>query len=258
MAEKKDTPMTDRRPLIAGNWKMNCGAPADLALARAVASGASATSAELVVAPPFTLLAQAASELSGGPVALAAQNVHQEASGAYTGEVSASMLKAAGVQWVIIGHSERRQYFGETDDLVLAKTRAVFAAELKPMVCIGETLEERESGRTLEVVFKQLDAVAGALAEHEGVGVIAYEPVWAIGTGKVATPEQADEVHAAIRERLALTSGSLANNTRILYGGSVKPGNAVELMSCTNIDGALVGGASLNAEDFLAIATAAK
>jgi triosephosphate isomerase (TIM) len=168
------------------------------------------------------------------------------------------MLTAAGCGWVIIGHSERRQYFNETDESVAKKTHAVLDAGLRPIVCVGETLEEREAGKTLDVVHRQTRAVREILAKQPGVGAIAYEPVWAIGTGKVATPEQAQEVHAAIRLHLAESSPELADKTLILYGGSMKPNNAEILLACPDIDGGLVGGASLKAEDFLAIARAAK
>ncbi|HEX2731948.1 MAG TPA: triose-phosphate isomerase [Polyangiaceae bacterium] len=246
------------RALIAGNWKMNQGTESGLALAKAIVQGqARAPNADLVIAPPFTLLAQVSSAVAGSRVEVSGQNMHQAANGAFTGEISAEMLKAAGCRWVILGHSERRQYFGETDQSVQDKTRAAFAAGLGPIVCVGETLAEREAGSTFEVVSRQLAAVEALLAEHVGIGAIAYEPVWAIGTGKVATTEQAQEVHAAIRAQLARRSSSLASGTRILYGGSVKPDNAAALLACTDIDGALVGGASLKAEDFLQIAAGA-
>jgi triosephosphate isomerase len=167
------------------------------------------------------------------------------------------MLLEAGCKWVILGHSERRQYFGETDESVKAKVAAAMAAGLKPIACIGETLPERESGKTLEVCFRQLDAFADVLLKDPGFGVIAYEPVWAIGTGKVATPEQAQEVHAAIRKRLAALNVELSEKTRLLYGGSVKADNAKELLGCPDIDGALVGGAALDAAGFAKIAQAA-
>lgn len=247
--------MTTRKPLIAGNWKMNAGNESGLKLAAAIAD-AKISRADLVVAPPFTLLAQVAEKLTSSTVEVAAQNMHEKASGAYTGEISAEMLVAAGCKWVILGHSERRQYFGETDALVGEKTGVSQAANLRPIVCVGETLAEREAGETLNVVRRQLDAVTKTLAGRPGFGVIAYEPVWAIGTGKVASPEQAQEVHAAIRAHLASVSTELADVCRILYGGSVKADNAKILLGCPDIDGALVGGASLKAEDFLQIAAA--
>jgi triosephosphate isomerase (TIM) len=249
--------MTARRPLIAGNWKMNAGNGAGLDLASAVAKARSASpQADIVIAPPFTLLSQVIEKVGTSGVEVAAQNMHEKASGAYTGEISAEMLVHLGCKWVILGHSERRQFFGETDALVGEKTDAAQAANLRPIVCVGETLAERESGATLAVVRRQLDAVTKTLASRPGFGVIAYEPVWAIGTGKVASPEQAQDVHAAIRAHLASVSPELAQVCRLLYGGSVKPDNAKTLMGCADIDGALIGGASLKAEDFLQIAAA--
>lgn len=248
---------TKRRALVAGNWKMNQGTDAGLELAKAIVAGAGrAPNADLVIAPPFTLLGKAADVLKGSGVELSGQNMHQAANGAYTGEISTEMLKAVGCQWVILGHSERRQYFGETDQGVAEKTKAALAAGLRPIVCVGETLAEREAGATFDVVGRQIAAVEQLLGEP-GVAAIAYEPVWAIGTGKVATTEQAQEVHAAIRAQLARRSAALAEKTRILYGGSVKPDNAKALLGCADIDGALVGGASLKAEDFLQIAAGA-
>jgi triosephosphate isomerase len=238
---------------------MNAGGADGLALAQAVKAGASrAPHAEFVVAPPTTLLSRVSEILAGSAVAVAGQNLHEADSGAFTGEASASMLKFVGCTWVIIGHSERRQYFNETDASVAAKTATAYKAGLLPIVCIGETLAEREAGATLSVVGRQLDAVLSLLAANIGVGAIAYEPVWAIGTGKVASPEQAQEVHAAIRAQLARKSPALAEQTRVLYGGSVKASNAAELLGCADIDGALIGGASLIAEDFLEIGVRAR
>jgi triosephosphate isomerase (TIM) len=249
---------TKLRALVAGNWKMNQGTESGLELARAIVQGAArAPNADLVVAPPFTLLGKAADVLAGSAVELSGQNMHQAQSGAFTGEISAEMLKATGCRWVILGHSERRQFFGETDESVAEKTKAALAAGLRPIVCVGETLSEREAGATFSVVGRQLAAFEALLAAQPGVAAIAYEPVWAIGTGKVATTEQAQEVHAAIRAQLGRCSAALAEKTRILYGGSVKPDNAKALLACTDIDGALVGGASLKAEDFLQIAAGA-
>jgi triosephosphate isomerase (TIM) len=248
----------NRIQLIAGNWKMYQGGKTAVELAKGVVEICGKLSGvQVVVAPPATALLSVAQAVAGSAVEVAAQNLYPKDEGAYTGEISAPMIKDAGAKWVIIGHSERRQYFGETDQSVQQKTAAAIAAGLKPIVCIGETLTEREAGKTLEVVFRQLDAVIGDLAGQPGFGVIAYEPVWAIGTGKVATMEQAEEVHAAIRQRLAQKSQNLADVTRILYGGSVKPDNAVGLLGCPNIDGALVGGASLKADGFAAIVQAA-
>ncbi|MDF3070971.1 MAG: tpiA [Polyangiaceae bacterium] len=249
--------MANRKYLIAGNWKLNHGGASGLSLAEGVAKASTGVAAEVVVAPPFTALAAVASMLDGTHVEVAAQNLYPKDSGAFTGEISAPMLLEAGCKWVILGHSERRQFFGETDESVKDKVVAAMAAGLKPIACIGETLPEREAGKTLEVCFRQLDAFAEVLLKNPGYGVIAYEPVWAIGTGKVATPAQAQEVHEAIRKRLAALSPELAEKTRILYGGSVKADNAKELLGCADIDGALVGGAALDAAGFAKIAQAA-
>lgn len=250
--------MTNRIQLIAGNWKMYQGGKTAVDLAHGVvAKCGKVQGVEVVVAPPATALYNVAQAVAGSVVEVAAQNLYPKDEGAFTGEISAPMIKDAGCKWVIIGHSERRQYFGETDQSVQQKTAAAIAAGLKPIVCVGETLQEREAGKTLEVVFRQVDAVVADLAGCAGFGVIAYEPVWAIGTGKVASAEQAEEVHAAIRGRLAAKSKQLADATRLLYGGSVKPDNAAGLLGCANIDGALVGGAALKADSFAAIVAAA-
>ncbi len=248
-----------RKYLIAGNWKLNAGGAKGVELAGKVAAGTRELKGrvEVVVAPPFTALAAVAHEVEGSGVEVSAQNLYPKDAGAYTGEVSAPMLLEAGCKWVILGHSERRQYFGETDAGVCEKVRAAMSAGLRPIACIGETLAEREAGKTLEVVYRQLDAFSAELAKNPGFGVIAYEPVWAIGTGKVATNEQAQEVHAAIRQRLAGLDANLAAVTRVLYGGSVKADNAAGLLACADIDGALVGGASLEAEGFLKIVKSA-
>ena len=246
-----------RSYVIAGNWKMNAGANDGCELATNVARTTQGiTKATIVVAPPFTALAAVSSDLAGTHVQVAGQNLYPKESGAFTGEISPSMLVAAGAIWVILGHSERRQYFAETDAFVGEKVTAAIKAGLRPIACVGETLAEREAGKTLDVVFRQLDAVSGELAKRPGFGVIAYEPVWAIGTGKVATTEQAQEVHAAIRKRLSAVSAELASETSVLYGGSVKADNAAALLSCPDIDGALVGGASLDADGFGKIALA--
>jgi len=251
-----------RRLLIAGNWKMNHGGQAGIDLARAIAAECRGGNAvEVVVAPPATLLHQVADtieKVAPGKIGVSAQNVHSESSGAFTGELSASMLLEAGCQWVIIGHSERRQLFGETDEQVRAKTAAALKAGLQPIVCIGETLAEREAGRTLEVVYRQLDAFSAVINEKPGAAAIAYEPVWAIGTGKVATTEQAQEVHAAIRKRLEGVSRELSRVTRLLYGGSVKADNAPGLLGQADIDGALVGGEALKLDSFMGIVSAAR
>lgn len=237
-----------RQPLVAGNWKMHGNRAANRALLDAIVAGAG-TGAEMAVCVPFPYLAQAAERLAGTPVAWGAQNVSEHAQGAYTGEVSAAMLAEFGCRYVIVGHSERRSLYGETDELVAAKFGAVQAAGLKPILCVGETLAEREAGRTEEVVARQLDAVLGKHAKEQTV--LAYEPVWAIGTGRTATPEQAQEIHAFLRKRAT-------HGARILYGGSVKPQNASAIFAMPDVDGGLIGGASLVAEDFLAIARAAQ
>ena len=251
-----------RRPLIAGNWKLNNGGQDGIDLATAIANEARGISdVDIVVAPPATLIsrvAQAVEAAAPGKVGVAGQNLYFEASGAFTGEFNAGMLLFAGAKWVIIGHSERRQYFGETDEWVQKKTQAALNAGLTPIVCIGETLQEREAGQTLDVVNRQLDAFSAVIAKKPGASAIAYEPVWAIGTGKVATNEQAQEVHAAIRKRLAGVSPELSQKTPILYGGSVKADNALGLLRQADIDGALVGGASLKADSFLGIINAAR
>ncbi len=246
-----------RRPLIAGNWKMNAGGSDGCDLALAVArAAAELDEVDVVVAPPFTALAAVSNELYNkkSEVGVAAQNLHWEESGAFTGEVSAPMLRVAGATWVIIGHSERRQLFGETDEMVAKKIAAANAGGLKPIVCVGETLAEREAGETLAVVARQVKAAVIELGRAGGEGVVAYEPVWAIGTGKVASPEDAQEIHAAIRKLLAEADAELAVTTRLLYGGSVKANNAEGLLAQLDIDGALVGGAALDADGFGKIA----
>jgi triosephosphate isomerase len=242
-----------RRKLIAGNWKMYKTVAEAVALVEEIQRGAGGAPGKTLVAPPFTALAAVVAATKGSPVAVAAQNMHFEKEGAFTGEVSAPMLVDAGVSHVILGHSERRQYFAETDEGVARKTKIALASGLTPISCIGETLAEREAGRTMDVVGRQLDAILDAVtAEEAKRTVIAYEPVWAIGTGKVATPEQAQEVHAFIRSRIAAKHGpAVADAVRILYGGSVKPDNVKGLMALPDVDGALVGGASLKADSFL-------
>jgi triosephosphate isomerase len=247
-----------RRALIAGNWKMHHGGPSAVQLAHACVELSKTVTAEIVIAPPYTALAAVAHECDGSKVGVSAQNVYPKDTGAFTGEVSSPMLLDAGCTYVIIGHSERRQLFGETDASVAEKTRAAVAAGLKPIVCVGETLQEREGGKTIEVVERQVRAVLNTLADATIPVTIAYEPVWAIGTGKVATPTDAEEVHASIRAWLAAESKDLADRCRILYGGSVKPDNAKSLFACPNIDGALIGGASLEIASFGAIARCAE
>ena len=246
----------ERRPLIAGNWKMHTtGAEATALIEAFKPAAAVARDREVVVAPPYTALETAARVLAGSPIGLAGQNLHWEPKGAYTGEVAGEMLKDVGCTYVIIGHSERRQYFGETNETVRQKIEAALRAGLKPIVCLGETLREREGGNTLPVIERQgRDGLAGFGRDVIRSLVIAYEPVWAIGTGKTATPEQAEEVHAAIRRLMRELAGEAGGEAvRILYGGSVKADNIDSLMAQPNIDGALVGGASLDAASFCRI-----
>jgi triosephosphate isomerase (TIM) len=246
-----------RRKFVCGNWKMHRTASEAVALVREIAAGlgdAGGDAVQVAVAPPFTALHAVAQALGGTPIELAAQDVHWEAQGAFTGEVSAAMLVDACCTHGIVGHSERRQMFGETDETVRRKVVALLGARVHPIVCVGETLAEREADRTLEVVDRQVRRGLGGLSPDQlGQVTVAYEPVWAIGTGKTATAAQAQEVHAAIRNILRDLGGSVADEVRIQYGGSVKPGNAAELMSQADVDGALVGGASLAAKDFLGI-----
>jgi triosephosphate isomerase len=242
-----------RIPIIAGNWKMNTVVEDAKALVQDLTTRVKdVNNVEIVVCPPFTSLAVVAGVTKGSNIGLGAQNLYWEKSGAFTGEVSGPMLKATGCSYVIIGHSERRTYFHETDETVNRKIFAALAEGLKPIVCVGETLEERENGKTFDVVKRQVtNGLAKLSAEQMKAVVIAYEPVWAIGTGKTATPEQAQEVHAFIRKLLTEMFGeTTAEETRIQYGGSVNPGNATALMSQADIDGALVGGASLKADSF--------
>jgi triosephosphate isomerase (TIM) len=249
-----------RRFLIAGNWKMNTDRANGVALATAVAKRSGEfRHLDLLVCPPFVYLTNVAEVIAGTTAALGAQDMYHEKNGAFTGEISAAMLVDVGCRYVILGHSERRHVLGETDAAVNKKAHAAFAAGLVPIVCIGELLSEREGGQTAAVIRRQFDAsLAGIAAESLSKLVIAYEPVWAIGTGKVATPEQAEEVHADLRRLLVERYNErAAAEVRILYGGSVKPDNAGDLLSKPNIDGALIGGASLKVEDFLGIAAAA-
>ena len=246
-----------RRPLMAGNWKMYKAAAEAASLAKALRDGLEGErpGADVLVAPPFTSIHAVVEALRGSAVAVAGQDMHWEKEGAFTGEVSALMLRDAGCTHVILGHSERRQLFGETDEGVARKTKAAHGSGLTPIVCVGETLAERESDRTMDVVERQLERALRALTPDEAAAsVVAYEPVWAIGTGRNATPEQAQEVHAFIRRRVSASHGEpVAAALRILYGGSVKPDNIGALMSQPDLDGALVGGASLTAESFLKI-----
>ncbi len=246
-----------RTPLIAGNWKMYKTPEEGVDLVRGlIEQTKDVKDVEILVCPPFPCLAAVGEALSGSSIRLGAQNLYPKAEGAYTGEVSAGMLKALGCSYVILGHSERRMYFFETDEFIREKTEAALDAGLIPIICVGESLEEREQGRTFDRVGYQMDrAVQGMSPDRAKKIVIAYEPVWAIGTGKTATDEQAQEVHAFIREKLSVHHGKeVAEAIRILYGGSVKPANAAGLMSRPDIDGGLVGGASLKADSFAGIA----
>lgn len=242
-----------RKKLIAGNWKMNGSLAANAALIGELLAGIGQPACDVAVCVPAVYLAQVQLLLAGqGGIALGAQDVSQHESGAYTGDVSAAMLKELGARYVIVGHSERRQYQGETDAQVAVKAQRALAAGLTPIVCVGETLREREQGETESVVSRQLSAVIQLNGERLVDLVVAYEPVWAIGTGRTATPEQAQTVHAALRALLA-AADSQAAGVRILYGGSMNAGNAAELLAQPDIDGGLIGGASLKARDFLKI-----
>lgn len=247
-----------RKPLIAGNWKMHKSLAEARELVRGIREQTQRiTGVEVLICPPFPLLLPMAKAVEGSAIMLGAQNAHQEAKGAFTGEVSVPMLRDAGCTHVILGHSERRQYFKEGGGLLASKVRAAIAGGLYAVYCVGETLEEREAGRMQSVVGQQIDDVIGADVPA-GKLVVAYEPVWAIGTGRTATPQQAQEAQAFIRERLTSSYGmDTADGIRILYGGSVKPSNAADLLVQPDIDGALVGGACLVAEDFVAIIKAA-
>jgi len=248
-----------RQPLVAGNWKMNGTLASVRELLAGIKDGVGAVPrCEVAVCPPYIFIPQAQADLTGNVVSWGAQNLSTEQSGAFTGEIAASMLLDFGCTYVIVGHSERRTLFGEDDAVVASKFASARAAGLKPILCVGETLEEREGGVTEEVVARQIDAVIALEGvEALGDGVIAYEPVWAIGTGVTATPDQAQQVHDFIRKRVAQRSADVAEGLRILYGGSMKPDNAAELMAQTDIDGGLIGGASLKAADFLSICQAA-
>lgn len=249
-----------RTPIIAGNWKLNKTVAEAVALTTALNQlVADARSVEIVVAPPFTALSAVNTAIAGSNVRLSAQDVYWEEEGAFTGEVSSTLLKDVGCEYVIVGHSERRQYFGETNENVNRKAKAALARGLKPIICVGELLEEREAGRTEAVIAAQVASGIADLSTSDLLAsVIAYEPVWAIGTGKTASPAQAQEVHSIIRGLVAIASSDdVAEQIRIQYGGSVKPDNAAELMAKPDVDGALVGGASLDAASFAAIVKAA-
>ena len=249
-----------RRPIVAGNWKMHGsrGETASL-IEELLARAPAAPAATCVICPPFVYLYEACRLLRDSAFSLGAQDVCADTHGAFTGEVSAAMLKDVGCQYVIVGHSERRLLYRESDQLVARKFGTAYAKGLVPILCVGEQLADRDAGRTQEVIGRQLDAVlelcgAGSL----GAGVIAYEPVWAIGTGRNATPAQAQEVHAFIRARIGERDAKIATATRILYGGSVKAGNAADLFAMPDVDGGLIGGASLKADEFLTILAAAR
>lgn len=245
-----------RIPLVAGNWKMNGDRQFTETLLNEITTNLPAQSAaEVLVCPAFPYLAQAQALLNDSTVKLGAQNVCDQAAGAYTGEVAASMLLELGCEYAIVGHSERRHTYKESNELVAARVKQALEAGLKPILCVGETLDEREAGDTFQVVHQQLEAVVQLVDNAHALSslVVAYEPVWAIGTGKTATPEQAQAVHAKIRAEIAKVDAKLADQIRILYGGSVKPENAAELFAQADIDGALIGGASLKAASFVEI-----
>jgi triosephosphate isomerase len=250
-----------RKKVIAGNWKMYKSNEEAVELVRMLKERISGIKhTQIIVCPPFTALTVVAIALQGSAIAIGAQNMYWETEGAFTGEISTKMILSTGASYVILGHSERRQYFGETDATINKKLKAALAVQLKPIVCVGETLEQREQGVTNEIIGSQLEAsLSDISAEDMTRIIIAYEPVWAIGTGKTATPEQAQEVHAFIRAFVAdLYTEQVAANVIIQYGGSVKPGNAHDLLSQKDVDGALVGGACLQADSFSAIITAAE
>lgn len=242
-----------RKPLMAGNWKMNKTILEAVSVVKALKSAvADISDVEILLCPSFTALYAVNNEVKGSNISIGAQNLFWETKGAFTGEVSPAMVKDTGCSYVLVGHSERRQYFGETNETVNKKTRAALAIDLIPVVCVGETLAERESNVTFQIIEKQIEeGLAGLTPKQASLTVIAYEPVWAIGTGKTATPEQAQEVQAFVRKIYAQIYSEAADKVRILYGGSVNPGNVSELMKQPDIDGGLVGGASLEAESFV-------
>jgi len=249
-----------RKKIIAGNWKMNKTVSEAESLSEAIKRELdSEAKVDVVLCPPFIAINAVSKAVSGTQIAVGAQNMHYEASGAYTGEISAEMLREQYCRYVILGHSERRQYFGETNESVNKKTFAALAAGLKPIVCVGESLEEREADKVEEVITTQINGSLAGLSEADFKNVVvAYEPVWAIGTGKTASPEQAQDVHAMIRGLLVkLSSQATADTVRIQYGGSMKPSNAAELLSKPDIDGGLIGGAALDATSFIGIVKAA-
>jgi triosephosphate isomerase len=247
-----------RHKIVAGNWKMHGSRTENAALLEAIVAAVTDDRVTCVVCPPFVYLQDAGRQLRDSPVGLGAQDVCAEAVGAYTGEVSAAMLQDVGCRYTLVGHSERRALYGDTNALVARKFLAALGRELIPILCVGEQLAEREAGRTEEVIAAQLDAVVQLSGIQSLAGaVIAYEPVWAIGTGRTASPEQAQQVHEFIRQRVARDDAKIAAGLRILYGGSVKAGNARGIFAMPDVDGGLIGGASLKADEFLAIVAAA-
>lgn len=247
-----------RRPLIAGNWKMNLTRDESVSLALALCQADSSKNVDILICPPYVYLDAVSQAVAESSISVGSQDVYFEASGAFTGEISVDMLKDVGVQFIILGHSERRHVIGESDLLINKKIRAVLSGGLTPVVCVGETLEERERGETLDVIKSQFEgSLDGLTADQMKNSVIAYEPVWAIGTGKTASPEEAQAVHADLRKLLAgRYNQGTSEHVRILYGGSVKPDNAANLMAQADIDGALVGGASLKSDSFIEIINA--
>ena len=246
-----------RRTIVAGNWKMNASKESVNKLILGILSGMSEVGSEVLVCAPFPYLSQVEELIADSQVKLGAQNLNTNSSGAFTGEVSANMIKDFGARHVIVGHSERRSLYGETSSLVAEKVKAALENDLTPLLCVGESLEQREAGETETVVAEQINAVIGLVGIRAFRNIIiAYEPVWAIGTGKTASPRQAQEVHLFIRSLLGESNESIAQNTPILYGGSMNSGNANELIACAAIDGGLIGGAALKAEDFLQICKA--
>jgi len=248
---------TYRKPLIAGNWKMNGSISMAETLVDAIAAAGPFPATDVLVMPPFVYLDRLGARAASAGLLLGAQDLSEHAEGAYTGEISGGILADAGAAYVLVGHSERRQYHGESDEVVAAKFEAALAAGLKPVLCVGESRQQREAGETEAAVGAQIDAVLSrcGVSGFSG-GVVAYEPVWAIGTGLVATPEQAQQVHAFIRARLARHDATIAGRIQILYGGSMKPQNAADLLACQDIDGGLIGGASLKSDEFIAIVKA--
>ncbi|TNE70641.1 triose-phosphate isomerase [bacterium] len=249
-----------RTYFIAGNWKMNLSPKAGAELATAIKEKNTSSKVEIVVCPPALTIASVVASLKGSSIGVGVQNMYTESSGAFTGEVSAEMVQEAGAGYVILGHSERREYFGETDAFINKKTKKALAVGLTPIPCVGEVLAQRKEGKHIEVVSNQVKALIDGISKEEiSKVVIAYEPVWAIGTGETASPEQAQEMHAVIRGILTDAYGSdTAEQVRILYGGSMKPENADELLAKKDVDGGLIGGASLKADSFLAIVNAAE